>query len=226
MRRSSRQCGTGRRVRAHVRSAVSRTVDASRGPALIALALLVARPAVAQTHDSMPGMAAHAAIIIPAGALYTTADVQFMQGMIAHHAQAIYMSRMAADHRADPRVLKLANKIDQSQVAEIRIMQEWLTRNAQVAPDTSSWRTMHMAGMLTMSQLAALDSATGRAFDRAYLTLMIQHHEGALQMVRDLLATPGTAQDVDVSVFANDVVSVQTAEIGAMRRMLAPLPGR
>ncbi len=226
MRRSSSRCGTGRQVRAHVKSAVSRTIDASRGPALIALALLVARPAVAQTHHSMPGMAAHAAITIPAGALYTTADVAFMQGMIAHHAQAIYMSRMAAGHHADPRVRKLANKIDQSQVAEIRIMQEWLTRNAQAAPDTSSWRTMHMAGMLTMPQLAALDSATGRAFDRAYLTLMTQHHEGALQMVRDLLATPGTAQDVDVSVFANDVVSVQTAEIGAMRRMLARLPGK
>jgi uncharacterized protein (DUF305 family) len=146
--------------------------------------------------------------------------------MIAHHAQAIFMSRMAAGHHADPRVLKLATKIDQSQVAEIRIMQEWLTRNGQAAPDTSSWRSMHMPGMLTMAQLDSLDATTGGTFDRTYLTLMIQHHEGALQMVKDLLATPGTAQDVDVSVFANDVVSVQTAEIGAMRRMLSQLPDR
>jgi uncharacterized protein (DUF305 family) len=189
------------------------------------LALTLARPATAWAQDSMAGMT-HAHIAIPAGALYTVPDVEFMQGMIAHHAQAIAMSRMAAGHRADPRVLKLATKIDQSQVAEIRIMQEWLTRNGQAAPDTSSWRSMHMPGMLTMAQFQALDAATGTAFDRAYLTLMIQHHEGALQMVKDLLATPGTAQDVDVSVFANDVVSVQTAEIGAMRQILSELPER
>ena len=80
---------------------------------------------------------------------------------------------------------------------------------------------MHMAGMLTPAQLDSLDAARGPAFDHAYLTYMIQHHEGALQMVKDLFATPGAAQDIDVSVFANDVVTVQTAEIGAMERMLA-----
>jgi uncharacterized protein (DUF305 family) len=199
--------------------------------ALVALALLLARPAIAQTRDSTAGTTAHGHmahghVAIPTGALYTVADVEFMQGMIAHHAQAIFMSRMAAGHHADPRVLKLANKIDQSQVAEIRIMQEWLTRNGQAAPDTSSWRGMRMPGMLTMAQLDTLDAATGGAFDRAYLGLMIQHHEGALRMVRDLLATPGAAQDVDVSVFADDVVSVQTAEIGAMRQLLSQLPDR
>ena len=194
--------------------------------AMIALALMLAHPAPAQAQDPMPGMPARTHITIPPGALYTAPDVAFMQGMIAHHAQAIFMSRMAAGHHADPRVLKLATKIDQSQVAEIRIMQEWLTRNGQAAPDTSSWRIMHMPGMLTTAQLDSLDAASGSTFDRAYLTLMIQHHEGALQMVKDLLATPGSAQDVDVSVFANDVVSVQTAEIGAMQRMLAQLPER
>ena len=193
---------------------------------LAALVLLLVGPAAAVAQDPMPGMSAHPHITIPQGAGYTVPDVQFMQGMIAHHAQAIFMSRMAASHHADPRVLKLATKIDQSQVAEIRIMQEWLTRNGQTAPDTSSWRTMHMAGMLTMAQLDSLDAASAQSFDRAYLTLMIQHHEGALQMVKDLLATPGAAQDVDVSVFANDVVTVQTAEIGAMRRMLSQLPDR
>ena len=165
-------------------------------------------------------------IMVPEGAAYTVADVEFMQGMIAHHAQAIYMSRLAQSHRANPKLLKLATKIDQSQVAEIRIMQQWLRSNGQVAPDTSSWRTMRMAGMLTDDQIKALTDAKGVEFDRAYLEYMIQHHEGALQMVKDLLATPGTAQDVDVSVFANDVVSVQTAEIGAMRRMLSQLPDR
>jgi uncharacterized protein (DUF305 family) len=192
--------------------------------ALAALALLLALPAAvrAQQH-SMAGMSGHGNITIPPGAIYTVADVEFMQGMIAHHAQAIYMSRMAEAHGASPRLLKLANKIDQSQVAEIRIMQDWLRRNGQVAPDTSSWRTMKMAGMLTEQQLETLDAAKGEAFDRAFLTLMIQHHEGALQMVKDLFATPRAGQEVDVNVFANDVVTVQTAEIGAMRRMLSQL---
>lgn len=171
----------------------------------------------------MPGMREPAHITIPDGAIYTVADVEFMQGMIAHHAQAIYMSRMAAAHNANPRVLRLANKIDQSQVAEIAIMQGWLRRNEQIAPDTSSWRTMTMPGMLTAEQLTQLDSARGTAFDRAFLTLMIQHHEGAIQMVKDLFATPRAGQEVDVNVFANDVVAVQTAEIGVMRQMLSQL---
>src|SRR6476646_1426563 len=100
-------------------------------------------------------------IVIPKGALYTKADVEFMQGMIAHHAQAIVMSRMATSHGANPQVLKLSNKIDQSQVAEIDIMQRWLRHNDQFAPDTSAWRHMAMSGMLTAEQLAELDAARG-----------------------------------------------------------------
>ena len=163
-------------------------------------------------------------IVVPPGANYTVSDVEFMQGMIAHHAQAIYMSRMAEAHRANPRILKLATKIDQSQVAEIRIMQGWLVSYGQAAPDTSSWRTMTMPGMLTAAQLKTLDAANAVDFDRAFLTLMIQHHEGALQMVKDLFAKPGAGQEIDVNVFANDVVTVQMAEIGVMRQMLSQLP--
>ena len=178
----------------------------------------------------MAGMAGHAGmhgtpmpVTIPKGALYTEADVRFMQGMIAHHAQAIYMSRLATSRAANPRLLKFATKIDQSQMAEIRLMQDWLRANGQAAPDSSSWRTMSMPGMLTAAQLAQLDAARGAEFDRQFLTLMIQHHEGALRMVAELLATPRAAQDVDVSVFANDVETVQTAEIAVMRQMLADL---
>lgn len=184
-------------------------------------ALLSLPPAAGAQHAGH-----HASIVVPAGAPYTAADVEFMQGMIAHHAQAIYMSRMAEKHGANPRVLRLAVKIDQSQIAEIRLMQQWLEHYGQMAPDTSSWRTMQMAGMLTEAQLAELDAATGVAFDRAFLTLMIRHHEGALQMVKDLFATPGAGQEVDVNVFANDVVTVQTAEIGIMRQLLSELPDR
>lgn len=169
-------------------------------------------------HQGMAGMSMP--VTIPKGALYTEADVHFMQGMIAHHAQAIYMSRMAASRQANPRLLKFANKIDQSQQAEIRLMQDWLIANKQTAPDTGSWRTMTMPGMLTAAQLAQLDAAHGTEFDQTFLNLMIQHHQGALKMVADLLASPLAAQDVDVSVFANDVVTVQTAEIGTMQQML------
>ena len=172
----------------------------------------------------MPGMdMGLPPVTLPKGAIYTEADVRFMQGMIAHHAQAIHMSRMAAGRQANPRVLRFATKIDQSQQAEIRLMQEWLRANQQFAPDTSAWRHMSMPGMLTAEQLAQLDAAKGADFDRLFLTLMIRHHEGALAMVKDLFAAPGAAQDVDVSVFANDVEIVQTAEIGTMRQMLNTL---
>jgi len=207
----------------------SRPVNFSRlaATALAVLGLMFVHPAAtAHAQDSMAGMdmGNHGHITIPKGVLYTVPDVEFMQGMIAHHGQAIYMSRLAAGHKADPRVLKLADKIDQSQVAEIRIMQEWLIRNGQVAPDSGAWRTVTMPGMLSAAQLKELDASTGTAFDRGYLTFMIQHHTGALKMVDDLFAIPGAAQDVDVNVFANDVVAVQTAEINAMRQMLSKLP--
>ncbi len=165
-------------------------------------------------------------IVIPKGALYTKADVEFMQGMIAHHAQAVVMSRMAKSHGANPQVLRLSNKIDQSQVPEIRIMQDWLKRNEQFAPDTSSWRHMTMAGMLTPAQMQELQAAKGVDFDRAYLDYMIQHHVGALKMVEDLFASPLSGQEVDVNVFANDVVTVQTAEIGIMQKLLTQLPAK
>lgn len=185
--------------------------------------VLTPPPAAFAQGDPMAGHAMAGHIVIPKGAIITVADVQFMQGMIAHHAQAIHMSRMAQAHGANARVQKLADKIDQSQIAEIRIMQDWLRRFQQFAPDTGSWRTMQMAGMLTEAQLEVLDAAKGVDFDRAFLELMIQHHLGAIKMVDDLLATPRAAQEVDVSVFATDVVTVQTAEIGVMRQMIGQL---
>lgn len=184
----------------------------------------------AATSSDMKGMAGmdmkgmDAPVTIPKGALYTVADVHFMQGMIAHHAQAIFMSRLAASHGANPRLLKFANKIDQSQMSEIRLMQEWLRANGQIAPDTSSYHHVMMAGMLSDAQVKQLTAAKAAEFDRLFLTFMIQHHEGALKMVVDLNASPGAAQDVDVSVFANDVTTVQTAEIGTMNRMLDQAP--
>jgi len=165
-------------------------------------------------------------IVIPKGARYTKADVQFMQGMIAHHAQAIVMARMAETNGANPQVLKLSRKIDQSQLPEIQIMQDWLRRHEQFAPDTASWHGMRMDGMLTDDELAAMNQARGVAFDRLFLVGMIKHHAGAIKMVDDLFKSPGAGQEVDANVFANEVVTAQTAEIGIMRRLLALLPAK
>ena len=189
-----------------------------------------AADSTAAAPHNMAGMAGmsgmDAPVTIPKGAIYTTADVHFMQGMIAHHAQAIFMSRLAATHGASPRLLRFADKIDQSQISEIRLMQEWLVANGQTAPDTSSYHHVMMDGMLSAEQIKTLEAARGAEFDAHFLTMMIQHHEGALKMVADLLASQGAAQDIDVSVFANDVHAVQTAEIGTMRQMLEQVPAK
>jgi uncharacterized protein (DUF305 family) len=180
-----------------------------------------AEPGPAQAHQHEMG----AGIRVPEGALYTVADVSFLQGMIAHHAQAIYMSNLAESRAADPRLLRLAQKIAQSQTSEIRLMQGWLADHDQFVPDTSSHRTMTMPGMLTQSQLAELEAASGPEFNRRYLAFMIMHHEGALDMVDGLLSSPRAAQDVDINVMANEVNVVQTAELGAMHQMLNNLQG-
>lgn len=193
--------------------------------AVAAFATLSGMPAAVRAQDPMAGMhMGH--ITIPKGASYTEADVEFMQGMIAHHSQAIFMSQMAVAHGASPRMVRFTQKIDQSQTSEIRLMQQWLRANSQFAPDTSSGRTMVMPGMLSRAQMQTLDASRDTDFERNFLTMMIQHHEGALKMVDDLFASPGAGQDIDVSVFANDVVTVQTAEIGLMRRMLSGLSAK
>lgn len=184
---------------------------------LVAAAFTSAVAAAAQTEHQHHGLPP---VTLPAGSLVTEADVRFMQGMIAHHAQAVVMSRMAARNGASPRVLKLAQKIDLAQAGEIALMQDWLRAYKQFTPDTSSWRGMTMPGMLSAAQLAEMEASRGGDFDRLFLTLMIKHHEGALSMVADLLKSPRAAQEVDINVFANDVETTQTAEIGLMRQML------
>lgn len=196
---------------------------------LAALALLTTTSAVASAQGSMGGMS-HAGhhmgpeIVIPPGAIYTKADVEFMQGMIAHHAQAIVMSRMAEKNSTNTQLLMLSRKIDQSQMPEIMIMQDWLRRYKQFAPDTSSWHNMRMDGMLTDEELKSMEVAKGAEFDRLFLNGMIKHHAGAIKMVEDLFKAPGAGQEVDANVFANDVVAAQTAEIMIMRRLLSQLP--
>jgi len=158
-----------------------------------------------------------------AGPGYTVADVRFMQDMIGHHAQAIAMARMAASHEAGEAVRKLAEKIEISQLDEIALMEQWLRERGQVVPDEEYRQTMRMPGMLTPEQMAQLDAARGREFDRLFLTFMIQHHSGALEMVEALFASPGAAQDPDIFRFATDVDADQRDEIYVMQSMLSML---
>jgi uncharacterized protein (DUF305 family) len=113
--------------------------------------------------------------------------------------------------------------MDLAQRAEIDLMQRWLTDHDQAAPDSSSHLHVSMPGMLTPEQFKQLEAAKGAEFDRLFLTLMIQHHEGALKMVADLLGAPMAAQEPDVFGLANDIQFDQTAEIERMREMLGNL---
>lgn len=161
----------------------------------------------------------------------TAADVRFMAGMIVHHQQAVLIAGWAASHNASSSVRLLCERIDVSQRDDIALLERWLRDNQQVSdsshasmqPMPGTHDPMIMPGLLTAAQLASLDSARGPAFDRLFLTFMIQHHQGALTMVQGLLSTPRAAQDAFVFQFANGVSADQTAEIDRMRRMLSEM---
>jgi uncharacterized protein (DUF305 family) len=164
---------------------------------------------------------------------FTGADVQFMTGMIAHHAQAVMISRLAPSHGAAPPVRLLAERIINAQEDEIILMQQWLRDRRQTVPRlelTGTALTIHGAGhavhahgMLTDAEVGELDAARAREFDRLFLEYMIKHHLGAITMVDELFGTDGAAQDPSVSRLASAIQADQAAEIVRMRRMLAEL---
>jgi uncharacterized protein (DUF305 family) len=158
---------------------------------------------------------------------YTDADVQFMQGMIAHHAQALEMTALLRPRSSREDMQKLALRIDVSQADEIGMMQAWLRSRGQEVPDPSAHHahgTKLMPGMLTPEQMGRLAEANGAAFDRLFLEFMIQHHEGALVMVKELFAVPGAGQESEIFGFTSDVNADQRMEIDRMRNMLKELP--
>jgi uncharacterized protein (DUF305 family) len=166
------------------------------------------------------------------------ADVDFMQGMIMHHNQAVEMTELLKTRTKDPAILELGKKIDVSQTDEMRWMKQWLTdRGLPIAADPMAGMDMKgmdmkdmkgmmdmsmpmMPGMLTPAQMDALRKASGPEFDLLFLTGMIQHHTGALQMVKELFANPGAGQDPQLFDFASDVDNTQQAEIDIMRHLL------
>ena len=168
----------------------------------------------------------------------SAADVEFMQGMIMHHAQAVEMTALISSHTENKDLRLLGARISSSQSDEIKFMRRWLAARGEPATmampgmrdidvrkmDTRNMNMSHsmalMPGMLTPEQMEALRKARGAEFDRLFLTGMIQHHNGALTMVKDLFDTAGAGQDAELFDFATDVDSGQRAEIRIMQKML------
>ncbi len=187
-------------------------------PAAVVLIVSMFVTAVAGA-QAVPAIASHAA------------DVAFMQGMIGHHAQAVEMVALIDARTPSPALRSLGERIGVSQRDEIGMMQRWLRTHGQPAPDPLSpdhagMQMDHamMPGMLTAAQMATLAGASGAAFDRLFLAGMIQHHQGAITMVKDLFATAGAGQSTDIFRFASDVDGDQRAEITRMRAMLDAVP--
>jgi len=192
-----------------------------------------------------PGAPGHSSKTIAASAVVDAprkpleADISFMQGMIHHHSQAVEMVDLLLTRSRNKKLLALGNRITISQTDEMKYMQKWLEdrglpvsmghgqmNHAAMGHDMKAMGGMKMdsmplmPGMLTPEQMKALAKASGPAFDRLFLTGMIQHHTGALIMVEDLFDTAGAGQDNVLYDFATDVDNTQRAEIGIMKSML------
>jgi uncharacterized protein (DUF305 family) len=152
-----------------------------------------------------------------------------MQGMILHHAQAVEMTALIPSHSENKSLRFLGERISRSQTDEIKFMQSWLAARVQAVPkptrampgmDMSQEPMALMPGMLTPEQMEALRKSKGDDFDHLFLVGMIQHHNGALTMVKDLFETAGAGQDAELFDFATDADNTQRVEIGIMQKML------
>ncbi|MYA36395.1 MAG: DUF305 domain-containing protein [Gammaproteobacteria bacterium] len=196
-----------------------------------ALALAVSVPAIAQVPIIQPGLPGQPSRQISAeeasdlaGLQFSEADVRFMQGMISHHRQAMEMSVLVDDRSNREAVEALAERISLSQEDEISMMAGWLEDRGFEAPAADAHHDpdyMLMPGMLSPEEMEQLEAAEGFEFDSLFLNFMIDHHEGALVMVENLLDQPGSAQDSELYRFTTDVTSDQTSEIERMITMLS-----
>jgi len=156
-----------------------------------------------------------------------------MQGMIMHHSQAVEMTALIPSHTENKDLRSLGARISSSQSDEIKFMQRWLAARGEPVSmampgmpdmDKSGQPMALMPGMLTPEQMEALRKAKGAEFDHLFLIGMIQHHNGALTMVKDLFDTAGAGQDADLFNFATDADNTQRAEIKIMQTMLEKEP--
>jgi uncharacterized protein (DUF305 family) len=201
---------------------LSRTAAAAGLLAVLATGCGSAPAAKPALHATPPGLGAYP---------FSDADVDFMSGMIPHHAQAVVMAGWCDSHGARKDLAVLCGRILVGQRDEIKLMQQWLSDRGLAVPDATSTRhrmkmpngmehDMLMPGMLTDEEMAALDRARGPEFDRLFLEGMIRHHQGAIDMVDTLFKSYGAAQDETVFKFANDVQADQSVEIDVMKHML------
>jgi uncharacterized protein (DUF305 family) len=212
-----------------------------RGTSVLAVALALAGAACASGDDT--GTAARDVNIVQPGAPgesseqldeapqrqrpeHTDADVAFVRDMLAHHAQALRMTRLVPDRTQRDDLPLLAERMDLSQEAEIELMRGWLEARGEDVPSLTDHGheagRQDMPGMLTERELLALEAADGETFDRLFLTSMIRHHEGALVMVQQLFAAGG-GEEREIARFATHVEADQTVELGRMRSMLEEL---
>ena len=185
------------------------------------LALILAAALAASCRTAAP--AQQAAVVTPGPPGHVKADVEFMLGMIRHHAQALDMVGLLETRTRSADMKLLALRIKVSQQDEIKFMRDWLRDRGEAVPAEHAHRAHDftvMPGMLSPEEMAKLAAATGPAFDRLFLEYMIKHHEGALLMVQELFTKDGAAQQSDVNAFASDVVADQQMEIDRMIGML------
>src|SRR4051812_15514493 len=196
---------------------MKRSTVLARAGGLVAAAILAAAPASASAQG--------ASLVSP-----NAADVNFMTGMIPHHAQAVLIAGWAPTHGASEQVRKFCERVVVGQGDEIVLMQNWLRdRKLEVPPANATHMRMNMGGMvhdmlmpgmLNDEQLKELDAARGKDFDRLFLNAMIGHHQGAIAMVDQLESAEGSRQDEVVFRFSSDVYADQTTEINVMKKML------
>jgi len=196
----------------------------------LVLVAAVGLGACSSDHSGMSGMSSSTTIAIPADAKFNATDVGFAQGMIPHHAQAIEMADLALTNTKNPDVLALANTIKAAQSPEIEKLSGWLGDWGQTVPSTASGSMDHdmtgmdgmmMDGMMSQADMDRLETSTGTEFDRLWLELMIQHHEGAVKMSKSEVAG---GKNPDAVALAQAIISSQQAEITTMESLLTKLP--
>jgi uncharacterized protein (DUF305 family) len=162
---------------------------------------------------------------------HTRADVDFMNGMIHHHAQALVMTSLVPARSSSRDISLLARRMELSQETEIELMEKWLTDRGEEPPDAEDHKHDHggagglMPGMVSSDNLSRLADSRGRGFDRRFLEYMTRHHQGALTMVNQLHADNGGLEP-EIDAFTRHVVADQGIEIGRMEQLLAELEGR
>ena len=237
----------GLKLRSAIRAAASRSAIMTA----VAFTCFLTLPVYAQQTDSkespvvvQPGAPGKPTRTLPASTRAilpprSPKDVEFMQGMIMHHAQAVEMTALIEERTNNKDVRLIGARISQSQSDEIKFMKQWLeVRGEPISLSThekssmdmpehdmsSHNHQMQMPGMLTTKQMDSLKKAKGAEFDQQFLRGMIQHHNGALVMVKDLFDTAGAGQDAELFNFATDVDSGQQAEIKIMQTLLGEKP--